>query len=245
MAAIQATTKEQGMKINRCRIYLQATTIADITSADGKAISNVAWGIDKNMENNQRELKHDWPRQPRPGPKSWYAWRAALRRHLSRDGKTQQLRPLRRWTVSAEQSRQTWKWYSDPSTNTKLEKTKDNKLVHNIGTTNNTKPAKTTNNIPRDAIPSNPGTEHNIKRNQTSKNNKPEQQIEAATSLEKYMETLDQWEASLLTKNKKMQPCNDTINRILTEDKINIVSFILFIRILIYTAITDLLSSCC
>jgi hypothetical protein len=70
MDVLQATAIEQGKKINRCRVYLQATTIADIATTDGNMITEFAWGLDRNPANNQRISKHEWPRQPRPGPKA-------------------------------------------------------------------------------------------------------------------------------------------------------------------------------
>jgi hypothetical protein len=81
------------IRINRVRIYLQATTIADITNAEGAKITNYAFGgrYSRTSE-NPRKSTHAWPRQPRPGPKSWKAWREAVQLTLSRDGKTQTLR---------------------------------------------------------------------------------------------------------------------------------------------------------
>ena len=79
-------------KINRVKIYLQATTIADITNAEGTYITEFSFGgqNSRNAENPRRST-HEWPRQPRPGPKSWKAWREALQAILSKDGKNRQL----------------------------------------------------------------------------------------------------------------------------------------------------------
>ena len=70
------------VRINGCRIFLQATTIADITDAEGTKINDYAWGhktTTKQQPINPRQSKHEWPRQPRPGPKLWKAWRSALK----------------------------------------------------------------------------------------------------------------------------------------------------------------------
>jgi hypothetical protein len=107
MDVIQATSIEHGQKINRCRVYLQATTIAGIANAEGTGITDFAWGSDKNPENNHHTLKHKWPRQPQPGPKAWTAWRAAPHQYLSKDGKSRHLRqPLGQWTVTPQLLRQ-------------------------------------------------------------------------------------------------------------------------------------------
>jgi hypothetical protein len=41
---LQCGLKENAIKINRCRIYLQATTLADISNPEGTHINNFAWG---------------------------------------------------------------------------------------------------------------------------------------------------------------------------------------------------------
>ena len=75
MDVLKGETKDKADKINRCRIYLQATTLADISNPEGTHINTFAWGgnATTTQNKNPRESKHDWPRQPRPGPKTWYA----------------------------------------------------------------------------------------------------------------------------------------------------------------------------
>jgi hypothetical protein len=111
MDLVSTKTKDNAIKINQCRIYLQATTIADIANPEGTHINNFAWGKNTTTgtSRNPRQLKHDWPQQPCPGPKTWYAWRSALKKYPSIDRKSNQIRqPLGAWTVSLQQSRQSW-----------------------------------------------------------------------------------------------------------------------------------------
>jgi hypothetical protein len=123
MDILQATSIEQGRNIHRCREYLQATTIADIATAEGNMITDLPLGSFKNPANFQRISKHKWPRQPRPGPKAWTAWRTALQRYLSKDKKTRYCRhTLGRWTVTPQQSRQPWNHYYDHTTGRKFQK---------------------------------------------------------------------------------------------------------------------------
>jgi hypothetical protein len=105
-------------EINRVRIYLQATTIADITNAEGSKICNYAFGgRHSRTSKSPRKSTHEWPRQPRPGPKSWKAWKEAIQLTLSIDGKTQTLRrPLGDWILHQAQTRQEWNWYVDTDT---------------------------------------------------------------------------------------------------------------------------------
>ena len=103
--------------INRCRIFLQATTISDITNAEGDRINDYAWNNNPNIMNPRRS-KHAWPIQPRPGKKSWRAWKAALQQYLSANGKGQKLRqPLGQWLIQQTASRQEWNWYHDQQNN--------------------------------------------------------------------------------------------------------------------------------
>jgi hypothetical protein len=86
---------------------LQATTIADITNAEGSKISNYEFGgRHSRTSENPRKSTHEWPRQPRPKPKSWKAWREAIQFTLSSNGKNQTLRqPLGEWTIEQAQTR--------------------------------------------------------------------------------------------------------------------------------------------
>jgi hypothetical protein len=94
-------------RINGVRIYLQATTIADIANTEGTLITNYSFGAGRHSRTteNPRQSTHAWPQQePRPGQKSWKAWREAIQLTLSRDGKTQTLRqPLGEWIIKQEQ----------------------------------------------------------------------------------------------------------------------------------------------
>jgi hypothetical protein len=92
----------------------------------GTHINTFAWGgnTTTTQDKNPTELNHDWPCQPCPGPKSWYAWRSALKKYHSVDGKSTKLRkPLGEWIVSPNESRQTWEWYLDERSNTLLHQT--------------------------------------------------------------------------------------------------------------------------
>jgi hypothetical protein len=131
MEAFPNETRENSIKINRCRIYLQATTLADITTPKGTHINTFAWGNTTTniSDTNQIESKHDWPQQPQPGPKAWYAWTTALKKYQSKDGKSNRLRqPLGKWIVNPTQSRQQREWYLD---------TRSNTLMHQTSTTIN------------------------------------------------------------------------------------------------------------
>ena len=98
-------------QINRVQIYLQATTLADITNAEGTQFTETALGRTPDMATcNNRRSKHAWPRQPRPGPKSW-RWKTALLITLSIAGKSNQLRDqLGPWTINNRDRNGTGIW---------------------------------------------------------------------------------------------------------------------------------------
>ena len=62
--------------INRCRIFLQVTTLSDITNGNGMLLRQ---GV---MNGDMRVLHqpyYKWPRQSRPGIPSWRLWRKAMK----------------------------------------------------------------------------------------------------------------------------------------------------------------------
>ena len=94
-------------RINRCRLFLRATFLSDITNSQGTSIPDSVWNL-------QRPLLHPWhwPVQPRPGPKHVATWRSFLR-DLCRDSSHTLKRPLGPWIRSPDRH---WPYYFDPST---------------------------------------------------------------------------------------------------------------------------------
>ena len=92
--------------INRCRLYLQVLTCAEIVTADGGSITPKAWsGIRDSTVNSP----YQWPTQPRPPPQDWRVWQSALTSCYLDTGR--QLRvPLGNWLGSD----MGWEWFLDP-----------------------------------------------------------------------------------------------------------------------------------
>ena len=59
------------MRLNRCRIYLRVTTIADLTNAAGTQILSSIYFC---MEEGRLSSTDHWPYQPRPGPHHRATW---------------------------------------------------------------------------------------------------------------------------------------------------------------------------
>ena len=80
-------------KINRCRIFLRAWTISDITNAQGTSITKAAFDC---LKEGQGTMAHKWPNQPRPGPIHRRIWKKFMQQ-LCEDKSQELLTPLGKW----------------------------------------------------------------------------------------------------------------------------------------------------
>jgi len=102
----QGYNSSQLRRLNRCRIYLQAITLADITSANGSTIiPDILSGIPL----TDRKSHLHWPCQQRPPNGDWILWAQALQPLQPRN---KLLQPLGQWLTP--NSHQTWFWFMDP-----------------------------------------------------------------------------------------------------------------------------------
>ena len=62
-------------RLNVCRLYLQTTTVADITTGCGKYITQSAWTGRVDLT---RPRKYDWPNQGNPTISDWKLWQEAV-----------------------------------------------------------------------------------------------------------------------------------------------------------------------
>ena len=99
--------------INYCRLYLQAITISDITTATGTYLRP---GVSKGVlliNSPTTQLKEF--RQQCPDATSWRIWRKACKLISTKNGKLH--RPLTDWLHHPSSLRQQWSSYIDPSNN--------------------------------------------------------------------------------------------------------------------------------
>jgi hypothetical protein len=90
--------------INACRRYLQATTLADIATADGTYIrEDMLEGTFQGTPTNTRTHLFN---QPKPPPASWALWRQALLPFYTTSRQLTQ--PLGEWTVERRSLRRKW-----------------------------------------------------------------------------------------------------------------------------------------
>ena len=91
--------------INRCRLYLQVSTLADLVTVDGRSVRQRIW---QGQQNFSRGHRHDWPMQGQPGQDNWSDWREMLRQLFGLIGNSRRLAvPIGRWTDSW----QDWRWF--------------------------------------------------------------------------------------------------------------------------------------
>ena len=66
------------LMLNECRLYLHAYTLADIVTADGRAIDTSVWLGRRSY--SCRYIASDWIQTRDPGRPFWLCWQRALRR---------------------------------------------------------------------------------------------------------------------------------------------------------------------
>jgi hypothetical protein len=146
--------------INSCRIWLQVTTLAEITEDSGSSILRTAimGEIDTNglpkLWNISTSLSH-WPHQPRPPKRSWKIWQKMLQHFTSHDSTTLK-QALGQWNTNWNKQRN-WLFLSNKSQRTIKWQPKDGQALfyHNHRRTTNrlqTFNLTTTNDVYSDFI---------------------------------------------------------------------------------------------
>ena len=101
--------KKQLEMINNCRLYLNVTTISDLSDIQGMS-------LEASARNGRYDLLPSRPRwlniiQRKPGRKSWRLWNQLLRTFANRSGEL--YCPLGKWTMTGDQLDRIWGTYYD------------------------------------------------------------------------------------------------------------------------------------
>jgi hypothetical protein len=98
-------------KLNECRLFLHATTLADMCNADGKSFDMIAWEGKRSPSRRYTETK--WIQTCDPGPRYWDCWRLAVRRTFlhPQQHHLRLMQPLGLWHKETDV---TWKWWINP-----------------------------------------------------------------------------------------------------------------------------------
>lgn len=99
-------TEDDLLLLNDCRLYLQATTLSDICSANGQVIDDEAWLGTPSIHAHPRR----WIKTYKPGRDAWILWRHYLRQaFLYPHAPHRRLRqPLGPWLTATDDS---WIWW--------------------------------------------------------------------------------------------------------------------------------------
>jgi hypothetical protein len=93
---------------NKCRIYLHALTLADITRGDGKGISYNSWHGIQSPSTSRNQFT--WPIISHPPKKSWETWRRILTNLFDCDNRGKFAHTqLEDWHQETDQ----WQWYEN------------------------------------------------------------------------------------------------------------------------------------
>ena len=74
--------KEDLVKLNQCRKYLQVVTLSDIADGMGNQIIKTYWDGKKDC---YRKSKYDWHEQSDPDKQHWALWRKAMQKCFPTD----------------------------------------------------------------------------------------------------------------------------------------------------------------
>ena len=89
---------------NRCRIYLQVTTLSDIATGDGSQLNPSVFEQTPFFRDH-----YNWPRQGKPPPKDWNVWNYVVKHCFQ---PMQRLHPhLGHWTVDSTAYKSDWDFF--------------------------------------------------------------------------------------------------------------------------------------
>ena len=155
--------------INRCRLFLQVHTISEISTADGTHLLSSIW---RGQQPTNSYSKLLWPRQQRPFPLAWRAWRRFLAQALRPSSYTVYsanlplLQPLGSWFKHFPDDRQ-WSWFYSPATSSLLrfDRLAKSFQVHPVThtltrLTSDIDPESCCYDMPLDAVPCDPRTDY-------------------------------------------------------------------------------------
>ena len=191
------------------RLYLRVETLSDICNASGTEIHQSVFrknertiqSSDSNFKNGMSTSTSLWPRQARPGPKSFEAWNKFLRQfHVPNKPKLR--KPLGNWLSSnlTTQDRR-WPFAYDPNTDMIFERLSNGTCQYHENYSNGRRKLRAFGEMilddePEESIPVDKlsdetfSTYSNV--SQLSSGN------EAVETWEDYVQTLDEWERDLI-----------------------------------------------
>ena len=121
--------KADMMKFQMCGLCLQACSLADIVTLEGKNIEG--WAMNGELPED-RQSPWLWPHMERPPEKFWTTWRRMLRKMFSHPCTNDLHRPLGKWITDPHQK---WKHHFHPSSDKLIEHINQNSYIEYEPTT--------------------------------------------------------------------------------------------------------------
>jgi hypothetical protein len=227
--AMNFTNKQRYLeKINRCRFFLKATTISDITQLNGKVLQKSAWGPTAKEEYHTSASRSTltWPVQPCPGYGHWMIWRRFLRCQYIKPKSLQLRQKLNEWTLPMSRQRNRWPDYTEPTANKLYRYDEEAKTyhIHHVLRTQESNtifqriPNGSTNNPPPLSLPTTVTTigrnlcaKRTSNHNDTSaEHNTPESGTTTNTSWETYVQSLPRYVRELIQDASEMNEWSDS-----------------------------------
>ncbi len=91
---------------NKCRIYLQVASLADIATAGGDKICK--WAFDGRRIWSRCREEYKWPKWGKPSKYQWAAWRKFLKHAFCESYQHTFQRPLGKWITGIPEN---WEWF--------------------------------------------------------------------------------------------------------------------------------------
>jgi hypothetical protein len=129
-------------KLNTCRQFLKVITLADITTGDGKRLTDEALAGEPSGTTWHH---YNWPRNPAELSRShWKLWEKALHQAFTsgNTSSTSLQEPLGSWLVDPSDS---WQWFYDPTSNALYHKTDDDWQAYTPTSSRSTHSSRPTN----------------------------------------------------------------------------------------------------
>jgi ribonuclease HI len=129
-------------KLNTCRQFLKVITLADITTGDGKRLTDEALAGEPSGTTWHH---YNWPRNPAELSRShWKLWEKALHQAFTsgNTSSTSLQEPLGSWLVDPSDS---WQWFYDPISNALYHKTDDDWQAYTPTSSRSTHSSRPTN----------------------------------------------------------------------------------------------------
>jgi len=99
--------------LNRCWLYLQCTSLADLCDGLGHYLNPYMWA---GWSTVTFMSEYSWPKQSKPTKNDWNCWQIAIQSSFQFNFLHCLVQPLQQWLMAPLQAKQQWHWLKSPAT---------------------------------------------------------------------------------------------------------------------------------